>query len=275
MSIKQANEGQAIGARIATHLTQNSKVIFIEAVVALVLVWALASNVLGLAGLISSPSAVYAEIVELIRSGEAIGPLIATTRRTLYAFTLTALVGTGLGVLMGISNFWENALQDYITIGMALPSLFAAVFSAMWFGFSDLTPTVASAIIVFPYLAQNVTSGVNDIDHEMIDMSKSFNVSRARVIRRAVLPSILPEWMAGARYSLAISWKIVALTELLVAENGIGYEIQIAMSRLSLPLVLAWTIIFLSVMMIAEYGIFQQVEKRLFDWRQETSVGIR
>jgi ABC-type nitrate/sulfonate/bicarbonate transport system permease component len=275
MSIKQANEGQAIATRIATHLTQNSKVIFIEAVVALVLVWAFASNVLGLAGLISSPSAVYAEIVELIRSGEAIGPLVATTRRTLYAFTLTALVGTGLGVLMGISNFWEQALQDYITIGMALPSLFAAVFSAMWFGFSDLTPTVASAIIVFPYLAQNVTSGVNDIDHELIDMSKSFNVSRARVIRRTVLPSILPEWMAGARYSLAISWKIVALTELLVAENGIGYEIQIAMSRLSLPLVLAWTIIFLSVMMIAEYGIFQQVEKRLFEWRQETSVGIR
>lgn len=275
MSINQANEGRGIVSEAESLLTQNSKVIFIESVLVFVVVWAFASNVLGYTDLISSPSLVFAEIVALVQSGEVIDPLVTTTRRTVYAFLLTAFVGTGLGVLMGMSKFWEHALQDYITIGMALPSLFAAIFSAMWFGFSDLTPMVASAIIVFPYLTQNVTSGINDIDHELIDMSKSFNVSRARVIRRTVLPSILPEWMAGARYSLAICWKIVALTELLVAGNGIGYEIATAMSRLSLKLVIAWTIIFLVVMMIFEYGIFQQLEKRLFDWRQETSVGVR
>lgn len=275
MSTKEASKTEAVFALVSDLLRTNNKVIFVESIVAFTLVWAFVSSVLGFTDTISSPMLVAEQVYTLFVTGAVAEPLIATTRRVIYAFALTAVIGTFLGVLMGMSSFWEDALQDYITIGMALPSLFAAVFSAMWFGFSDVTPMVASAIIVFPYLTQNVTSGVNDIDHELIDMSKSFNVSRSRVVRRVVLQSILPEWMAGARYSLAICWKIVALTELFIAETGIGYEITIAMERLSLTLVIAWTVIFLLVMLIAEYGIFQQLEKRLFDWREDTSIGIR
>lgn len=275
MAVETNSEEQTGASRLFRPLMENNKVIFVESLIVLVLSWTFVSNVFGLTDLILSPAIVFSEVANLIASGSAIDPLVITTRRTLFAFLLTALIGTSLGVLMGISNFWETALQDYITFGMALPSLFAAVFSAMWFGFSDLTPMVASAAIVFPYLAQNVTSGINDIDNELIEMSKSFNTSRVRVVRRVVLPSILPEWMAGARYSLAICWKIVALTEYLAGTNGIGYEIGIAMSRLSLRLVIAWTIIFLGIMMIAEYGVFQQLEKRLFDWREERSIGVR
>lgn len=275
MSLVESGSRNGDRSTVMEILATNNKVVFVESLVVFVLVWAAASNVLGLTDLVSSPTLVGHAVYELLVTGEFLDPLVATTRRVVYAFALTALVGTALGVLMGMSSFWEEALQDYIIIGMALPSLFAAVFSAMWFGFTDVTPTVASALIVFPYLTENVNAGINDIDHELIDMSKSFDASRARVIRRVILPSILPEWIAGARYSLAICWKIVALTELFFADTGIGYEITEAMSRLSLTDVIAWTVIFLVVMLLAEYGLFQQMEKRLFDWREDTTTGLR
>lgn len=275
MSLTETTQSERRLSDLWRLLTENNKVIFVESLVTFILVWGIVSSGLGLKDLISSPSLVGQQVYHLLVTGEFIAPLMATTRRVIYAFALTALVGTSLGILMGMSSFWEEALQDYITIGMALPSVFAAVFSAMWFGFTDITPMVASAIIVFPYLTQNVTSGVNDINHELIDMSKSFNVSRTRVIRRVILMSILPEWIAGARYSLAICWKIVALTELFFAETGIGYEITTAMDRLSLSMVIAWTVIFLIVMLLAEYVLFQQIEKHLFDWREDTSIGVR
>lgn len=252
-------------------LVSNNKVVFVESVVATVVVWGAVAHLFGLTDVISAPTLVAQAFIELIVTGEFLPHLAATSLRVAYAFGLTLVVGTGIGLLMGLSGFWENAFADYIIVGMALPSLFAAVFAAMWFGTSDITPMVAGAVIVFPYLAQNVYSGVNDIDTGVLKMSSSFGVSRRRLLRRLVIPSVLPQWVAGVRYSLAICWKIVILAELFMADEGIGYMIQWELSRLSLTGILTWTLLFLLIMLFVEYGIVQQFEKRVFSWREDTS----
>jgi ABC-type nitrate/sulfonate/bicarbonate transport system permease component len=105
-------------------------------------------------------------------------------------------------------------------------------------------------------------------------MSSSFDVSRRRVIKRVVFQGVLPEWFAGARYSFAICWKITTLAELVAASNGIGYMIELNLNALSLSGVLTWTILFTFTILIVEYGVLQQIEKRLFAWRQESEMSM-
>lgn len=255
-------------------LTTNDKVVFVEALVLLAAVWSAVAHGLGLVDTISSPTLVLAETADLFVSGEWVADTAATLRRVVYAFVLTVVVGTVVGVAMGLSEFWEDALGDFVTVSLALPSLFAAIFAAMWFGISDVTPTVAGALIAFPYIAQNVYEATENIDHGLYEMSSSFGVSRRRVIRRVVFSSILPEWFAGVRYAFAVSWKITTLAELVAAQNGIGYVIGLKMQTLALDGILAWTILFTVIMLFVEYGIFQQIEKRVFAWRQEETIGI-
>lgn len=259
---------------VPTLLTTNNKVVFVEALVLLAAAWWAISRVFGLADTIATPQIVLSATLELFASGEWVADTTATLRRVLYAFVLTVVVGTSVGVAMGLSDFWEDALTDYVTISLALPSLFAAIFAAMWFGVSDVTPTVAGALIAFPYIAQNVYEATENVDHDLYEMSGSFGVSRRRVIRRVVFASILPEWFAGVRYAFAISWKITTLAELVAAQDGIGYVIGLLMQRLALVDILAWTILFTVIMLIVEYGVFQQIEKRVFDWRQEEAIGL-
>lgn len=255
-------------------LYTNGKVIFIESILTMLIVWQLASIALNLQDTISSPYLVAVSSYTLLISGAWIEHFVATITRVLYGFFVTIIIGTVLGIVMGMSDFWENAFQDYITIGLALPSLFAAIFAAMWFGISDLTPTVAGAVIAFPFLTQNVYEGVKNVDYRKMEMSSAFGVSRWRAIRRVIMPSLLPEWFAGARYAFAICWKITTLAELVAASNGIGFMIEFQLDRLSITGVLTWTILFTLLILFVEYGIFQQIEKRVFDWRQgsETSM---
>ncbi|WP_139229736.1 ABC transporter permease [Halogeometricum limi] len=252
----------------------NGKVIFLESTVALLVFWALLAHGLALTDTISSPTLVFASLVELLLSGDWVVHMADTMRRVIYGFVLTTIIGTVLGVVMGMSDFWENALQDYITIGLALPSLFAAIFAAMWFGLSDVTPMVAAAAIAFPFLTQNVYEGVKNVNYELMEMSSAFDVSRNRAIRRVIFQSVLPEWFAGARYSFAICWKITTLAELVAASSGIGYMIEFQMHKLSITGVLTWTVLFTMVILFVEYGILQQIEKRVFAWRQSTEIGI-
>ncbi|PCR88891.1 ABC transporter permease [Natrinema ejinorense] len=253
--------------------TQN-KVIFFESMLFIVIAWAVLSNVLGLESSISSPTLVGERAYTLVASGTATPHMIATIRRVVLGFVITTIIGTVLGIVMGMSDFWRHALQDYITVGLALPSLFAAIFAAMWFGVSDTTPIVAGAAIAFPFLTQNVFEGVKNVDYALLEMSSAFDVSRRRTIWRVIVQSVLPEWFAGARYSFAICWKITTLAELIAAGSGVGFMIERQMEILSLTGVLAWTVLFTGVILIVEYGILQQIEKRVFDWREGTDMGM-
>lgn len=254
-------------------LIKNKTIIFIESLVAIVVGWSIVANGLNLTDTISSPSLVAASLVTLIEQGEWVTHMADTVRRVFYGFILTLIVGTVLGVATGMSDFWEKALQDYVTIGLALPSLFAAIFTAMWFGISDVTPMVAGALIAFPFLAQEVYEGVKNIDNNLLQMSSAFGVSRRRAIWRVIIQSVLPQWFGGARYSFAICWKITTLAELVAASSGVGFMIEFEMNRLSLTGVLTWTILFTTLMLILEYGFLRQIEQRVFDWRQEATIG--
>ncbi|WP_255152273.1 ABC transporter permease [Halorarius halobius] len=266
-------QSQSRMAGISNSLVTNSKLVFLESIGLVIALWWATANVLGLQETISSPELVAMFIIGLFESGIWWEHLFDTFRRVIYGFSLTMLLGTVIGVMMGMSKFWEKVLQDYVTVGLALPSLFAAVFAAMWFGVSDITPMVAAAAISFPFVAQEVYEAVKDIDNDLLQMSSSFNISQKRSIRRVIVQSVLPQWFGGARYGFASSWKIVTLAELVAAQTGIGFMIQFEMKRLSITGVLGWTILFTIVMLVLEYGLLRQIEQRMFDWRDSETIG--
>jgi len=252
---------------------ENRYVVFLEVILAFLIVWAGAAHWLELTDVISSPALVGSSLYELLISMEWVPHMAETLRRIALGFTLSLLAGTVLGVLMGVSTFWERVFQDYITIGLSFPSLFVVVFAAMWFGVSDLTPIVTAALTPMFFVAQSVYQGVNDVDTNLLRMAESFDVPRRRVLWRVVFRSVLPEWFAGARYGFAGAWKLVTLAEFFAATSGVGFMIREQMNFLSITGVLTWTALFAAVMMLIEYGGFQYVEHRVFDWRQETTIG--
>lgn len=269
MSTKSSRKWLSV---IPDPIIEDQRLVFIESGLSIAVVWWIVSAGLGVTDLISSPTLVAISFIDLMVSLEWIPHLIATFRRTVYGFIATMIVGSALGIVMGMSTFWEKAFQDYIIIGLALPSLFAAVFSAMWFGVSDVTPMVASAVIAFPFLTQNVYESVKDIDPQLLEMSSSFGVSQSRVVRRVVVQSIMPSFFAGSRYAFSICWKITTLAELVAAGNGIGFMIEAQMQQRSITGVITWTVLFMLVILFLEYGVLQRIERHVFEWRAESEI---
>ncbi len=257
---------------LARLFVENRAVVFLEAVAVVVAGWWLLAAGLGLADTLSTPPRVAEAVGTLLVTGAWAPHFAATGRRIVYGFTLSMTLGTVVGVVMGLYGFWEKLFQDYITVGLAFPSVFIAVFAAMAFGVSDLTPTLTAGIAPFPFVAQNVYQGVKGIDGDLVEMGRAFEVSRPRILSRVVLRSVLPEWFAGVRYGFAGAWKLVTLAEAIAAESGVGFMIQTELSQLSVTGVLAWTVLFGAVMMAVEYLVLRRIERRVFDWRAETAI---
>ncbi|MBP1986662.1 ABC transporter permease [Halolamina salifodinae] len=253
-------------------LVENRQVVFLEALATAAAVWWLASAGFGLTDTLSSPPLVAAAVAELLASGEWVPQFAATGRRIAYGFAISTVLGTAFGLLMGLYGFWEKVFQDYITVGLAFPSVFIALFAAMAFGVGDTAPTVTAGIAPFPFVAQNVYQGVNNVDTDLLEMARSFEVSRTRTLGRVVFRSVLPEWFAGVRYGFAGAWKLVTLAEAIAAEQGVGFMIQTELTRLSMTGVLAWTVLFGAVIAVFEYLVLRRIEERVFDWREQSAV---
>jgi ABC-type nitrate/sulfonate/bicarbonate transport system permease component len=245
------------------------RVVFAEAVVLFLVVWEVGARAFDLTVILASPLIVWGTLEGVLATGEWIPHFVASVRRILWGFSASVVLGVGLGVLLGVSEFWRAALRFYVLVGMALPGLLVVIFSAMWFGISDATPMVAAALLTTPFVIDIVQSGIDDIDSRLVTMSGAFDVSRRRVYRRVLLPSILPELFASVRFAFSVAWKVAMLAEVVISNVGVGFVIREEMSDLAMDGVLAYLALFVVAMLLVEYGLFRQVERRVFDWRDD------
>lgn len=207
--------------------------------------------------------------VELFQNGVVFEHLVPTLWRTFVGFLGALLLGTVLGVLMGITRYGRRFFTPYVVAGLSIPAVAWAAVTTIVFGFSDLAPIGAAVLIVFPYVAVNVWTGVENIDMDLIRMSRSFGVSYARILRRSILPNTAPALFSAFRFSLAISWKIVTLAEMFASSGGIGQKIIQSFNTWQYEQAWAWAIIFMIVILFIEYGFLRPLERRVFEYRSE------
>lgn len=255
-------------------LYSNRRVIFIEAVLLLLLVWGGAARAFDAVDVISSPVVVSLSLYQTLLSGDWIPHFVESMRRILYGFTVALFVGVGWGIVLGVSDFWKDTLRMYVVVGLAMPGLFITIFAAMAFGTGNLTPMVATAILTVPFLADMVQAGVDDIDVDLLNMSAAFDVSKWKVYREVVFMSILPEIFSAIRFAFSVAWKITVLAEVVIGNSGIGFLIRENLNDASMTGVIEYLILFVAVMLLVEYLVFRQAEKRVFSWREDVKTAM-
>jgi NitT/TauT family transport system permease protein len=175
--------------------------------------------------LVPTPSASWRAGVEYWNSGELATDLWASALRIIKGYSLSMLIGIVLGLAIGsfrsIEAFWESPIGflRYIP-ATALTPLFL-----LWLGI-DESPKVALIIagtVFFNILM--VADVARNVPRELITASYTLGASRARVLRRVILPHSWPGIIDVARINLAAAWVMLVVAELLAAQSGLGYRL--------------------------------------------------
>lgn len=211
---------------------------------------------------------------ELVVSGVVFPHLASTLWRTLWGFVGASIIGGVLGILMGSNRYGRRFVLPYVVAGISVPAIAWAAISTLIFGFSQLTPIMATVAVTFPFIAINVWKGVENIDADLVAMSSSFGVSNWRLLWRVVIPNASPQLFAGARFGLAISWKIVTIAEIFASSSGIGYKLIQAYSRYQFEKAWAWAVVFMIVILLIEYGIFRPLERKVYEYRPDADFDV-
>lgn len=215
------------------------------------------------------PGETLALTVELVATGVVTEHLLATSKRILLGFAGSMVVGVTVGTLMGLDDYARKFFLPYVVVGMSVSAVAWAAVGTLVFGFSVLAPVAATVLTTFPFVTVHVWKAVEDVDDDLTRMSRSFDVSLPRMVRRQLLPDVTPGLFSASRFGLAISWKIVTLAEMFAASNGVGYRLFKAYQRFRFEEAWSWAAVFVIVILLIEYGVFRPLERRVFAYRSE------
>lgn len=211
--------------------------------------------------ILPAPQLIAESAIDLLASGDLVDALAVSSLRVLQGFTLGAVAGLVLGVVVGTSRHADAILDPPLQMMRALPHLGLIPLFILWFGIGEAPKVLLIALgVVFPiYL--NTASGLRQVDPKLLDMATVFGMSRWQRLTEVILPSIAPQVLVGVRQSLAIAWLTLIVAEQLNATTGLGYLIMNARDFFQIDVIIVGLVVY-ALLGIATDALVRVAEAR-------------
>ena len=173
--------------------------------------------------LVPPPSRIYEEFAELARTGELQRHVAATLLRVVAGFALGTLVGTLLGALAGYSTLVRRLIDPSLQGMRAVPSIAWIPLFILWLGIFETSKVALIAVGVFFPIYLGVMGAVMSVDRKIVEVGRVFRLSGVAMVRRILLPAVLPSYVIALRSGLGLGWMFVIAAEFMGASEGLGY----------------------------------------------------
>ena len=231
-----------------------------------ILAWHLFTRYGGIPNFIlPSPLSVWTRFLIALRDGS----LLYHTAITLIEIVLGLLAGvvlaTVVGYLLARSRTLERILSPYVVASQAIPVVAIAPLLVIWLGDGVLSKVVICALIVFFPVLVNTIVGVRAVPVALYDLMNSLHATRAQILWKVEFPASLPVLLGGLRIGATLSVIGAIVGELVDAEEGLGFLLQLGDFQYDTPMVFVavFTLIGLALLL---YGIVILLEKRFLKW---------
>ncbi|QIB32913.1 ABC transporter permease [Ancylobacter pratisalsi] len=173
--------------------------------------------------LLPAPTTILATLNDLARNGDLALHIRATLARVAAGFALGIAAGTLLGVLAGASSL-ARALIDPTLQGLrAIPSIAWVPLFILWLGIFEASKVSLIAVgVAFPVYLGTLGATLS-VDRKIIEVGRSFRLTRLQLARRILLPAVLPHYIVALRSGLGLGWMFVVAAEFMGASEGLGY----------------------------------------------------
>jgi sulfonate transport system permease protein len=212
---------------------------------ALVVVWQIASSLGWLSTrVLPAPLDVVKAAWSLAVSGELWTHVKISAGRALAGLAIGGGAGLVLGLLTGSVKFFETLLDSTFQMVRNIPALALIPLVILWFGIDESAKLFLISISVFFPIYLNTFHGIRNVDPQLIEMGRTYGLSRWQLYREVILPGALSSILVGLRFSLGLMWVILIVAETISAQSGIGYLTMNAREFLQTDIVLVGILLY-------------------------------
>jgi sulfonate transport system permease protein len=173
--------------------------------------------------LVPPPSVIFNTFADLARTGELQEHAAATLWRVGWGFAFGVAGGTIVGAIAGYSALVYRLVDPTLQGLRAVPSIAWVPLFILWFGIFEASKIILIAVGVFFPVYLGVMGAVLSVDRKIVEVGRAFRLSGFAMIRRILLPAVLPAYVLALRAGLGLGWMFVLAAEFLGASSGLGF----------------------------------------------------
>ena len=194
------------------------------------LVLGLAWEICARSGLVSTLalpplSAVVAAWIELLKDGELITNGAASLWRAGAGLFLAIVIGAALGIFMAWWRPLNVLLSPLVEMFYPMPKSALIPVTVLWLGFGNGSKILLIFLGCMLPVTIGAFNGARSSEQVLVWSARSMGANRLRMLWDVVVPSAMPELLNGIRTALALSFILLVSSELIVAQQGLGYLI--------------------------------------------------
>ena len=207
--------------------------------------------------ILPAPWTIATTFVSMLLSGELLFHAANSIGRLAVGYAIAAICGITLGVLIG----WFRVVSDFfgplIELTRPISPIALIPLAILWFGIGLASKVFVIAMATFFPILLNTIAGVKNTDLLMVRAARSLGAGHLRILRTVSIPSAAPFIHTGLRIALSIGFIVIIASEMVAAQNGLGWLV------LDSERVYRTDMVFVGIISISLLGLFADYGMRL------------
>jgi NitT/TauT family transport system permease protein len=213
--------------------------------------------------LLPAPSQVFTEGAEILPILPA--HFLATLAAVLGGFFLSIIVGVPLAVMITYSPLLRRIIYPLILMLQSVPKVAIAPILLLWVGYGLRSGIVVAATVAFFPVVISTATGLQSIDPELLELTRSLDSSAWKVFLKVRLPWAMPHVFSGLKVAITLAVIGAIVAEFIGADTGLGYLI-LANSGSMKTSVVFFVLLVLSLLGIALFYLVEAIERAVCPW---------
>jgi ABC-type nitrate/sulfonate/bicarbonate transport system permease component len=227
--------------------------------------------IIGYTGLIDrlflpSPYAVAKELYFLLKSAPVYIDLLATLWRSLGGFTIGAVFGVTVGLIMGFYRKIYLSMEFPVDFFRSIPATALFPLFIVLFGLGDEVKLFIAAWASSMVVLINTIYGIKNVSESKLLMAKLKKASWLKIFTHIIFPGSLSFIFGGLRIGLSLAIVVEVVAEMFLGSNkGLGYRVYSASTIFNMEEVYA-TIILIGLLGYVLNKSILILEKKIVHW---------
>jgi len=155
-------------------------------------------------------------------SGELWQNLGMTLYRSLLGFSISALLGIGLGFAVTQNRLARWLLDPLVSVGFPMPKIAFLPIITLWLGFHDLSKiSMVVFDAVFPVITATIAA-TGGVERHLLWSARNLGARPRELLSEVVFPAALPQIMTGLQVALPIALIVCIVAEMKMGGIGLG-----------------------------------------------------
>jgi NitT/TauT family transport system permease protein len=220
---------------------------------------------------VGSPWGVIVGLRSGVWGGELLHHASYTLLEAAAGFLIGAIPAAALPFALRRLPIVTAIIDPFMVGGYGAPKLALAPLFILWFGIGIESKIALVAITVFFIVYFSALAGIRALDAKLVQMAQVMGASERAVARHIVFPGAVPYIFTGFRIAMPYSVGGAVIAELISANRGLGYLIQLGAMNFDTTGVFVALVATTLIVFVCNWSV-NVVERWLLRWRPPADV---